>query len=132
MTTKPSGRPAVSPDGRHVASTYREVGEPAFSIGVYPLDGGGESVKRIKPLAGAQLFVPVRWSDDGESVVYVVRNGGVDNLWAQRIEGAGRARQFTHFPSGYIYAFDISPRDGRVALARGGRNSYVVLLTEVR
>ncbi len=129
LTTKPSTRAAVSPDNGWVASTYRETVEAPFSIGIYPLAGAPDAnIKMLKPLDGAQLFVPLRWSSGGRAIIYVVRKDGVDNLWSHAVDEAAAPRQLTRFTSERIYAFDFSSDGKRLALARGRQNSYVVLM----
>ncbi len=129
LTTRPSTRAAVSPDNGWVASTYRETIEASFRIGIYPLAGAPDAnIKMLKPLDGAQLFVPLRWSSDGKAIIYVVRKDGVDNLWSHPVDAAAAPRQLTRFMSERIYAFDFSSDGKRLALARGRQNSYVVLM----
>ncbi|MDQ3755584.1 MAG: hypothetical protein M3371_12740, partial [Acidobacteriota bacterium] len=131
LLNKPSTRAAVAPDSNLVASTYRETGDGPFRIGVYPLSGAEGHVQTLEPLAGARLFVPLRWSPDGRAVVYVVRKDGVDNLWNHTIEN-NSSQQLTNFASEHIYSFDFAPDGKRLALARGNQISYVVLFTGVQ
>ena len=131
LINQPSTRAAVAPDGNLVASTYRETGDGPFRIGVYPLSGAEGKVRTLEPLAGARLFVPLRWSPDGRAVVYVVRKDGVDNLWNHTIEN-NSSQQLTNFASEHIYSFDFAPDGKRLALARGNQISYVVLFTGVQ
>jgi Tol biopolymer transport system component len=69
----------------------------------------------------------VRWSPDGKAVVYVVGKNGVDNLWYHPLDNKP-PQQITSFTSEKIYSFDFSPDGKRLAIARGRRNSYAILI----
>jgi Tol biopolymer transport system component len=72
----------------------------------------------------AMTFTP-----DGKSVVYIVRDQGVDNLFGQPLDGSP-GHQITNFISEHIAEFQWSP-DGKIlAVARAQKNSDVVLLRE--
>jgi serine/threonine protein kinase/dipeptidyl aminopeptidase/acylaminoacyl peptidase len=51
-----------------------------------------------------------KYAPDGKSVVYIVRERGVDNLWKQPLDG-GMHKQLTHFKEDRIGTFGFS-RDG--------------------
>jgi Tol biopolymer transport system component len=70
----------------------------------------------------------LRWSADSRSLVYVDNRGGVENLWAQPIDG-GTAKQLTSFSDGRILSFGWS-RDGNLVASRGEITSDVVLITD--
>jgi Tol biopolymer transport system component len=70
----------------------------------------------------------LHWTSDSRSLTFVDRRGGVDNIWAQSIDG-GPARQVTKFVDSEIFAFDWS-KDGALAASRGVITSDVVLITE--
>ncbi len=69
------------------------------------------------------------YAPDGKSVVYVVRDKGVDNLWTQPLEGSA-SRPFTHFTADRILRFAFSPDGSRLAIERGEEESDVVLLKD--
>ena len=71
------------------------------------------------------------WTPDGKSIVYNVRERGVDNLWRQALDGSGR-KQLTHFTSGRLYNFCYSPDGKTIAMSRGSRQSDVVLFTTAK
>jgi serine/threonine protein kinase len=72
----------------------------------------------------AMTFTP-----DGKSVVYIVREQGVDNIFVQPLDGSP-GHQITNFISEHIAEFQWSP-DGKIlAVARAQNNSDVVLLRE--
>ncbi len=126
LNSKATTRADISPDGKSVASTFREAGESNFSIAVYDFEDG-KNLKLLKPLAGARLFVPLRWSPDGRAIVYVVGAGGADNLWSHPIDGKTAPRQITNFTADRIYAFDFAPDGVKIAAARGRRKSSAVM-----
>lgn len=126
MSSQPASRADVSPDGKLIASTYRKEGESNFSIGIYNFDDG-KNLKILKPMIGARLFVPLRWSPDGKAVVYVVGKNGVDNLWSQPTDGKTAPRQITNFASDRIYSFDFSPDGTKIAATRGRRKSSALI-----
>jgi Tol biopolymer transport system component len=68
------------------------------------------------------------WSPDGKSFQYVLTRGGVSNLWDQPLSG-GPARQLTHFKAATILDFAWSHDGKQLVLARGNRNSNVVLIS---
>ena len=126
LSTKPTTRADISPDGKLVASTFRESSESSFSIGIYDFNDG-KNLKLLKPLSGARLFIPLRWSPDGKSIVYVVSKDGVDNLWSQPIDEKNAPRQLTKFTMDRIYGFDFAPNFPTVAVARGTQKSFAVM-----
>src|SRR5262249_37180884 len=76
----------LSPDGKWIAST--EVGEAdhKLKIRMDPAAGGKPKlVEADRRMSSAPIFAP-----DGRSIVYVVREKGVDNLWSQSLDGTNR------------------------------------------
>ncbi len=81
----------------------------------------------VKLLEGAKLPGFIRWSVDGQTVIYIAAKKGVGNLWAQPVDGSS-ARQMSHFTVNRIFSFDISP-DGRSFIcSRGEIAGYIVSL----
>ena len=70
----------------------------------------------------------LRWTADSKSLTYVDQKAGVENLWAQSIDG-GPVKQVTNFSDSRIFAFDWS-RDGALIATRGIITSDVVLITD--
>lgn len=125
LSNKPTSRPDVSPDNLLVSSTYREETDSPLLIGVYPLEGIGK-VKVLKPMPEARLFVPMHWSPDGKSIVYVVSKDGADNLWSQKLAASIKPKQLTNFTTDKVYGFDFSFDGKQLAISRGRTNSYIV------
>jgi Tol biopolymer transport system component/DNA-binding winged helix-turn-helix (wHTH) protein len=127
LTDKDSERPAVSPDGRRVASFRRDAAAAGgYSVVVTPFDGGPAE----QTFAVPQDVVPlpfVRWSPDGQSLTYTANRDGIPNIWAQPLAG-GPAKQLTDFKSEGRLRFDWS-RDGKqLVLSRHVWTSDLVLL----
>jgi serine/threonine protein kinase len=72
---------------------------------------------------------PFGYGPGGSSIVYNVREHGVDNLWRQGLDGSGR-KQLTHFGSEHIQRFAFSPDGTKLAVDRGHLESDAVLLQE--
>jgi Tol biopolymer transport system component len=62
-------------------------------------------------------------------MTYVNNRAGVENVWAQPIDG-GPPKQLTSFSDSRILSFDWS-RDGNLAASRGVVTSDVVLISDV-
>lgn len=121
---------AASPDGNRIAAAIRPDGAKAYSLAVLTVEGNSPRiVTEFKPADGAEFPSWLRWTPDGESIVYVVTEKGVGNLWAQPVVG-GEPRQITNFASSRLYAFDFSPDGKQIICARGELSGYVVLLTD--
>jgi eukaryotic-like serine/threonine-protein kinase len=73
----------------------------------------------------------VRFSPDGKSVVYPIRDKGVDNLWSQPLDG-GNGRQLTNFSSLKIYSYQWSPDGKTLALVRGDSPTDLVLIQDAQ
>lgn len=127
LTDKDSERPAVSPDGKRVASFHRDANAGnEYSVVVTPFDGGPPE----RTFAVPQDVVPLpfmRWSPDGQSLTYTANRDGISNIWTQPLSG-GPAKQLTDFKSEGRLRFDWS-RDGKqLVLSRHVWTSDLVLL----
>ena len=120
------GLVSVSPDGRFLAHSYDErVAVPRTRLAVIPIRGG-PPVKLTKELAGI-----VRWSPNGKGLDYIETPNGAANVWEQALPG-GAPKQLTNFTAGRIFNFNWSADGQRLLLARGDRNSDVVLISNFR
>jgi Tol biopolymer transport system component len=118
------GFPAVSPDGKLLAYAAR-VGDEGFELRVLPVDGG-EPVFLMEWNDRSWR----QWSADGKYISYVLRENGVDNVWAQPLNG-GQPRQLTYFDSGEIGShWRHSPDGTRLIVSRGNTTSDVMLIRE--
>jgi Tol biopolymer transport system component len=70
-----------------------------------------------------------KYAPDAKSVVYLVREKGIDNLWKQSLDGSAR-KQMTRFKEDRIGAFGFS-RDGiKLAIERLHIESDAILFRD--
>jgi serine/threonine protein kinase/Tol biopolymer transport system component len=114
----------VSPDGKLVAfGTLEHHGEHKERLVVVDTASGQAKTMDFERLR----FGLLRFSSDGKAVVYPARENGVDNLWAQPLDGS-KGRQITDFTSERIYDFHWSLEGKQLAIVRGHTDSDVVLI----
>lgn len=70
-----------------------------------------------------------QFTADGKALAYTIHINGVDNLWAQPIDGAP-AYLITSFKSDEIQDFHWSPNGEKLGIVRGRTESNVVLIRE--
>jgi eukaryotic-like serine/threonine-protein kinase len=73
----------------------------------------------------------IRFSRDGKSVIYTVRDHDVDNLWEQPLDGSA-GKQITAFTSEHIWDYHWSEDGSQLAVSRGYTDSDVVLIRDTR
>jgi serine/threonine protein kinase len=118
-------RVAISPDGTMVAvHLWGKTATSPSVLAAVPAQGG-DPVYHFDAPAG--MFY-LEWSPDSKSFDYVLTRDGVGNLWEQPLHG-GPAHQITHFKANLILDFAWSQDGKQLALARGNRNSNVVLIS---
>ncbi len=124
LTDRISGPPVISPDGKFIACSYREVALAAPKLAVISIDGGAP----VKRLDRPPTSTADRWTREGKALTYLRTIAGTSNLWRQFIEG-GPGEQLTHFTSDLIFATDWS-RDGRrIIYSKGRMIRDAILLT---
>ena len=123
-----AGLPAVSPDGKWLAFWQNE-GKPRslWELVLFSLESG-KLVKTFAVGPAVQINCVLRWIGDSQSLSYLNSSGGVDNLWAQPIDGRP-AKQLTNFTDNKIFSFDWS-REGTLVTSRGVTTSDVVLISD--
>ena len=121
--------PAISPDNSKVLFQREpDSKEPYDWVGIVPIAGG--DVKYVHmPIPTGDANV-VRWSPNGQALLYSWLQNGVGNIWSVPLTG-GRPKQVTQFDADYIFAFDVAP-DGRLAISRGKRVQDIVLIKNAR
>jgi serine/threonine protein kinase/Tol biopolymer transport system component len=127
LTDQECSRAGISPDSKWVAC----VGETG-KLAIIPFSGGNPiKLFDLPPTFDAGNDAPLRWTPDGQNVVYAVDEGGFENLWAQPLVG-GPSRVLTHFTSQRIYSFAFSHDGKQIAISRGTPSSDVVLINNFR
>jgi Tol biopolymer transport system component len=123
-----SSRFDVSPNGKlAVFTTLEHTGEHEENLALVDITSGQPQklIKFEREHHGAVRFTP-----EGNAVVYSVRNGNVDNLWQQNLDGSA-GKQITHFKSENIGDdFRWSPDGSKLAIVRGHVDSDVVLIRD--
>jgi len=125
-----AARPAVSPDGQWLGFWHNDgQTNSRWKLGLFSLESGTLlKTFEVAPTVQVNWNSMVRWSGDGRSLTYVDNNAGIENVWAQPIDG-GPAKQLTNFVDNRILSFDWS-RDGNLITSRGVVTSDVVLITD--
>jgi Tol biopolymer transport system component len=131
ITDHPSRHPELSRDGQWIVCEYGD--EPAAGWGIVVLDAKDGTVKYRFP----KIPSPppdetdqgrlVRWSPKGRSLLYVVTEQGVSNLWEQSLNGSS-PHQKTLFTEGRILDFAPSPDGESIAYVRGTDGGDVALI----
>lgn len=80
-------------------------------------------------VAQRTMMVPLRLTPDGRALAYPVTSKGVDNLWAQPLDGSP-GRQITNYTSGQIADFRWSPDGKTLAVVHQHTTADVVLLRQ--
>jgi Tol biopolymer transport system component/phage shock protein PspC (stress-responsive transcriptional regulator)/predicted Ser/Thr protein kinase len=116
---------SVSPDGKRIVG--REVREldHRLVLTVYSIDDKKTNYHELDQRASA----PLAFAPDPKSVVYVVREKGLDNLWEQPLDSSP-PRQLTHFTSEQFQRYRFSPDGTKLAIERGHVESDAVLLRD--
>jgi Tol biopolymer transport system component len=104
----------LSPDGRWIASIEVAEEDHKMKIRLDPTQGGKPTyVDADSRMVSSPLFAP-----DGKSIVYIVREKGVHNLWMQALDGTNR-KQLTAFDKDLIFRYAYSPDGKQIAIERG-------------
>jgi serine/threonine protein kinase/Tol biopolymer transport system component len=124
-----SGTYDVSPDGKIAAfPTLEHSGEHKEKLAVVETDTG----RVVKTVDFERVrFGLLHFSRDGKAAVYPVRDGGVDNLWEQPLDGS-KGKQLTDFTSEHIFDFHWSFDGKQLALVRGHTDADVVLIRDAK
>lgn len=104
---------AVSPDGKYVALTFTQKGDPELFL----LDNLGKSVRRLTFSEGADTSPS--FSPNGREIVFISDRTGLPELYIIDVEGVN-LRRLTF--SGYQNSPSWSPSGDKIAFAQ--RNKY--------
>ncbi len=110
---------SISPDGTRFACTFRPKGEKT-KIAVFAIEGGAPILQF--DLAVTKDFNDIRWSADGQSLLY--RSTGI---WRQSLTG-GAAEKIIELPGQIVFGFDQSADGQQFAIAFGNRARDAVLI----
>ncbi|GEM_PF-254605 len=115
---------AISPDQKYIAYKRRDETTQQVMAVVIPFDGG----QPVKTLALPPTSEPnLRWSADGQGLIYVNTKSGSSELWYQPLAG-GEARQLTDFQAEIITSFAQSPDGKQLVVALNAKKYDAVLL----
>jgi serine/threonine protein kinase/Tol biopolymer transport system component len=95
------------------------------------LDTSTRQVRQQTKFERSRIGFVLRFSRDGKSVVYPVRENGVDNLWQQPLDGSP-GRYLTSFKAEHLWDYDWSPDGRRLAVVQGHNDSDVVLMRDMQ
>jgi eukaryotic-like serine/threonine-protein kinase len=95
------------------------------------LDTSTGRVRKLMKFERARMGYLVRFSPDSKSLVYPVRENGVDNLWQQPLDGSP-GKSLTSFKAEHIWDYHWSPDGSRLAMVRGHDDSDVVLMRDMQ
>jgi Tol biopolymer transport system component len=123
-----SGLFDISPDGTTaVFATIDHANGHEEKLVLLDLTSG--QVRKTLKFDHQRAGLIIHFSRDGKSVVYPVRENGVDNLWQQSLDGS-QGKWLTSFKSEHIWDYHWSPDGSKLALVRGHNDSDVVLMKE--
>ena len=115
---------AISPDGRWIVYMASENNRHI----VMPFEGGWP-VRTIDLPPDAPQLQTVRWSPDSQFLQFIVKRGGVENIWQQPLDG-GPPKQVTNFTSDRIFSYDWSHDGKTLAVIHGAWTADMVLLSQ--
>ena len=127
------GQIGLSTDGKFLVFVATNSGSgsqtnPFQKLVIVPLDSGPQPPVRILDpnphISGVARFTP-----DGRAIVYPIRQGDLQNLWLQPLDGSS-GRQITNFKSDSIWSYRWSPDGKTLGMVRGHVDSDVILLRD--
>jgi eukaryotic-like serine/threonine-protein kinase len=116
---------AVSPDGKAIAALDVRELDHKLVLQLVSIEDRKVAYHDLDQRASG----PLAFSPDGKAVVFTVREKGIDNLWAQPLDGSS-AHALTHFTAELIARFAFSPDGAKIAIERGHVESDAVLLSD--
>jgi Tol biopolymer transport system component len=125
VVKSPVGQFELSPDGKLISSLDVREEDHKLMVRLDPTDGGNTTYAN----ADSRMTSTPMFSPDGKSIVYVVREKGVDNLWEQSQDGKSR-KQLTTFPKDLIFRYAFSKDGKQIAIERGNIESDAFLFRD--
>jgi Tol biopolymer transport system component len=118
--------PMPSPDGKTVYFAHIDDQQITMSLWSAPSDGG-KAVHIFDFPSGYDGFFRLR--PNSREVSYIVRNGGVANIWIQSIDG-GPPKMYTNFSEDNIADHEWMPDGKSLVVSHGHSTADVVLITQ--
>lgn len=115
---------AISPNGKWIVYMASENNRHH----VIPF-AGGLPVKTFDLPPDAPQMQTVRWSPDSQSLQFIVKRSGVENIWQQPLDG-GSPKQITNFTADRIFSYDWSDDGKMLAVIRGAWTADMILLSQ--
>jgi hypothetical protein len=124
----------VSPDGKLLACGYNNTQDAtavnlALKLGIFSAEGGPPIKTIPMPAMGHPESGQFRWARDGQSIVYLQRDGGASSIWSQSLSG-GQPKQVANFGSDQIFDFDITADGKQFVCSRGTITTDVILMKD--
>jgi eukaryotic-like serine/threonine-protein kinase len=126
VNSEPSSGYDLSRDGKFVAQLDVRELDHKLVLNVFSIADKQLAYHNVDMRASE----PISFSPDGKSIVYTVRENGVDNLWEQPLSGSSSFRQITHFTSERIARFEFSVDGSQIAIERAHTESDAMLLRD--
>ena len=126
VNSEPSSGYDLSRDGKFVAQLDVRELDHKLVLNMFSIADKKLSYQNIDMRASE----PIAFSPDGKSLVYTVRENGVDNLWEQPLSAGSAFKQLTHFTSDRIARFEFSTDGAQIAIERAHTESDAVLLRD--
>ncbi len=114
----------ISPDGKWIVYLASEANRHI----VMPFEGDAP-VKTFDLPPDAPQMQTVRWSPDSQSLQFIVKRDGVENIWQMPLD-SGSPKQITNFTSDRIFSYDWSDDGKTLAVIRGAWTSDMVLMSQ--
>ena len=115
--------PHFSPDDKWISCVENQARVKIVSA------SDGKVLKSFELLPRSTVNFGARWSPDGKSLVYIVTEKDVSNLWLHPLDGSA-PRRLTDFTAGSIYHFAYSLDGKRLFIARGTQIRDAVLISD--
>src|SRR5882724_5941429 len=119
------GQYSISPDGKSILTTEVREFDHKLMLRVDSTETHQPQYHDIDQRA----LEAVKFSPDGKSVAYIVREKGVDNLWMQPLDGSMR-KQLTHYTTDRIEQFGYSPDGAKLAIERVHTESDAIVFRD--
>lgn len=125
----PSEDYTLSRNRKKIASFDRLWWMQTPSLAILDADTGALLSKLDLALDGHPSGANLRWTPDDSGILFPWERNGATNIWVQPVSD-GPARQVTHFRSGLVNSFSLSPDGRKLAFSQGTDDNDIVLLRD--